>query len=153
MIGIFESKMSGFMLHLGPYKICFSIDSFYLKSLVLYFLQDSLFYMALSRLNFTMLFGVSEIRRLSCAWVLLALLLFFIDCLSRLMLPDIHTPKVTRCCAWTLRWQSCEPPNSSDALFSAGAGGRRRVHTSNDTTSSLSRISLETLDKKHDCKS
>lgn len=103
VIGIFESNMSGFMLHLGPWKICFSIDSFYLRSLVFYFLQDSLFYMALSRLNFTMLFGVSEMKRLSCAWVLLALLLFFIDCLSRLMLPDIHTPKVTLCCAEGLR--------------------------------------------------
>lgn len=50
-----------------------------------------------------MLFGVSEMKRPSCAWVLLALLLFFIDYLSRLMLPDIHTPKVTLCCAEALR--------------------------------------------------
>lgn len=64
-----------------------------------------------------MLFGVSQMKRLSCARVLLALPLFFIAHLSRLMLADIHTPKVTPCCAEALRLQRCEPPNSSDALF------------------------------------
>lgn len=59
-----------------------SINSFYLRSFGLDFLQDSLFYVALSRLNFTMLFGVSEMKRLSCAGVLLALPLFFITRLS-----------------------------------------------------------------------
>lgn len=43
-----------------------------------------------------MLFGVSEMKRLSCACVLLALPLFFIAHLSRLMLADIHTPAVQR---------------------------------------------------------